>query len=337
MVKYETSAKKYVSPDLLVSLYQQGLSERQISNRLREDKVYLSKAGVHKRLVKLRLRFPELKRIADQKKQKIFSQVRPALMKFLICCRNCRSTKRLCDALGKKGKERTLRRYLKSLRDPRLVRPRKQPRIDKRQMRRRLAFARSFLEKSFDWRTAYFGDEKMFSLDGPGYRTKLLAYREEKVPALPRRGRHQHGVFVFGCFSASRAPPLVVLGLNANSDDYCWALKHTLPRHAVYFHDLWSVHTSALTAEFCQKNKIFVHRLPPCACDLNPVEHLWALVSARVYPNNKTYEDTGSLVAAVKAAWATVTMDATLRTALVDSMPQRLEAVLRNRGAFCKL
>lgn len=152
MVKYETSAKKYVSPDLLVSLYQQGLSERQISNRLREDKVYLSKAGVHKRLVKLRLRFPELKRIADQKKQKIFSQVRPALMKFLICCRNCRSTKKLCDALGKKGKERTLRRYLKSLRDPRLVRPRKQPRIDKRQMRRRLAFARSFLEKSFDWR-----------------------------------------------------------------------------------------------------------------------------------------------------------------------------------------
>jgi hypothetical protein len=105
MVKYETSAKKYVSPDLLVSLYQQGLSERQISNRLREDKVYLSKAGVHKRLVKLRLRFPELKRIADQKKQKIFSQVRPALMKFLICCRNCRSTKKLCDALVKKGKE----------------------------------------------------------------------------------------------------------------------------------------------------------------------------------------------------------------------------------------
>ena len=75
---------------------------------------------------------------------------------------------------------------------------------------------------------------------------------------------------------------------------------------------------------------------PPCAADLNPIENLRGIVSSQVYSGDKVYQDRGSLASAVRQAWAVVQSDLQLRQHLVDTMPDRVAAVVASKGHFAR-
>jgi transposase len=52
-----------------------------------------------------------------------------------------------------------------------------------------------------------------------------------------------------------------------------------------------------------QSQGIKVLDWPACSPDLNPMENLWAIVSRRVYANNKRYEAVKALKAAILLEW----------------------------------
>ena len=68
---------------------------------------------------------------------------------------------------------------------------------------------------------------------------------------------------------------------------------------------------------------------PENRADPTPIENLWMLLKNKVSEKQPT--NAKSLVTAIKDIW-TKEISAEYGKMLIDSMPQRIEAVLRNRG-----
>ena len=69
---------------------------------------------------------------------------------------------------------------------------------------------------------------------------------------------------------------------------------------------------------------------PPNSPDLNPIENLWAIVSAKVYEQGKLFYSKKSLFAAVSKAWEGVSLETCQN--LINSIDTRLEMVISVEG-----
>ena len=62
--------------------------------------------------------------------------------------------------------------------------------------------------------------------------------------------------------------------------------------------------------------------------DLNPIENLWSYLSAKL--STKKYANVPELWDALRQLWASVPID--YIQGLIDSMPRRVNAVLKTKG-----
>ena len=101
----------------------------------------------------------------------------------------------------------------------------------------------------------------------------------------------------------------------------------------VFQDDSAPCHRAKCVKDWHQANGIETLDWPGNSPDLNPIENLWAIVKQKVResrPNSKK-----ELIHAIEAAWnCQVTRD-NLKN-LVDSMKDRLEAVVANNGGHTK-
>jgi hypothetical protein len=83
-------------------------------------------------------------------------------------------------------------------------------------------------------------------------------------------------------------------------------------------------HNSKFTKEWMALNNIWVMDWPACSPDLNPIEHVWAIMKSRVEeldPQNiQSFKD------GIKKVWDELWDDEGLLKRLIDSMPTRIEA-----------
>ena len=79
-------------------------------------------------------------------------------------------------------------------------------------------------------------------------------------------------------------------------------------------------------------NGVRVIKWPANSPDLNPIEHLWMMVKQKLA--GKRFDSKNELWEAVKEAWRNVTLDKLI--ALVNSMPNRINSVIRARGGYTK-
>ena len=72
---------------------------------------------------------------------------------------------------------------------------------------------------------------------------------------------------------------------------------------------------------------------PGYSPDLNPIENLWTLIKKKVSTSNRTTLD--ELKQIIKEIWCTV-IDQNVCKNLTDSMPSRIQKIIKNKGYYTK-
>ena len=103
----------------------------------------------------------------------------------------------------------------------------------------------------------------------------------------------------------------------------------------IFQHDNDPKHTSKETMQTLSKLGLEVMQWPSQSPDLNPIEHIWALLKRRLVTN---YDCPPSgmveLWRRVEETWNSITKEDCLK--VIDSMPDRIRAVIDAKGGYTK-
>jgi transposase len=105
-----------------------------------------------------------------------------------------------------------------------------------------------------------------------------------------------------------------------------------LPRDWVFQQDNCPIHTARSTRQYLRESGIRTLPWVAQSPDLNPIEHLWAHLKRNWPGSGRVHKRTQ--FALVQEAWNRI--PAQVCQNLVDSMPRRLEAVIKNHGGNTK-
>ena len=94
-------------------------------------------------------------------------------------------------------------------------------------------------------------------------------------------------------------------------------------------------HTARSIKEWFGDNDVEVLDWVGQSCDLNPIENLWTELN-RIIATMPTCTNLDQLAKQIKRAWAKLGKDKRLLSALTDSMPRRVEAVIQANGDVTK-
>lgn len=153
----------------------------------------------------------------------------------------------------------------------------------------------------------------------------------------------KHGggnIMVWGGFSYFGVGPIHWIKETMNAEIYRDILENVMlpfidedmPLLWVFQQDNDPKHKSKLVQKWLLDHNIEVLEWPAQSADLSPIENLWQEVKRQLKgqnPRNKT-----ELWAAVKNAWYSIPPQRCMK--LVDSMPRRLQQVLKNKGYSTK-
>ena len=102
----------------------------------------------------------------------------------------------------------------------------------------------------------------------------------------------------------------------------------------MFQHDNDPKHTAKCTTNFLLNAGIEVLDWPPQSPDLNPIEHMWEWFKRKLSDYSNPPSSIHQLWLHIEDVWNTITKEECLR--LIDSMPRRIEMVLRTKGGHTK-
>ena len=225
-------------------------------------------------------------------------------------------------------------------------RAKKKPFINERQRNKRLEFARMHKDwKAEDWAKVIFSDESNFQLlPTPG---RLMVWRKPgeayKPECLAPTVKHGGGsVMIWGCFSMAGTGRIRLCEGRMNQKTYKEVLEEDLLPSAkklypdnndwIFQQDNAPCHTAKSVTTWMEKMNIRTMSWPAQSPDLNPIENLWNNIKEKMRehkPANKK-----ELFHFLKQEWAEVTMEKCQH--LIESMPRRMAATIKNKGYATK-
>ncbi len=147
----------------------------------------------------------------------------------------------------------------------------------------------------------------------------------------------KQSVMIWGAMSSTGVGPLCFLKTNVTAPVYQENLEHfKLPSadqlfkdaDFIFQQDLAPAHTAKSTKSCLNYHGVGVLDWSANSPDLNPIENLWGIVKRKT--RNKRHE----LKATVKETWASIPPQQCHK--LITSMPRRIEAVIKAKGAPTK-
>lgn len=217
------------------------------------------------------------------------------------------------------------------------------PPLKEEHIKKRLAFAEGYGNWSVEqWNTVMWTDEMSISVGPQGQHYCQRLINTEWFPThVVEKEKHPAKVHVWGCFSGKYGVGAIKVfeeNLDAElmkkilNDHLLQSAKpftRTSPvTHWWFQQDNDPKHKSKLVQGWIASKGIDCIEWPPYSPDLNPIENLWASLKKRVETENaKTKQE---LTDAVIKHWHDT--EQTLCSKLVESIPRRLNAVVRNQG-----
>jgi transposase len=265
----------------------------------------------------------------------------------LICSRKADNASQLLKITGFAVSKQTVRNALKKEGMKAIVKAKK-PLLKIRHKRARLEFARKYRDWTIeDWKQVIWSDEtkiNRFGSDGRVWVWKKSEHMRTEQHMKPTVKKGGGSLMIWGCMTPQGVGFMCKIDGTMNGELYREILDDNLMDTLKYYHiprdkfifqqDNDPKHTAKLTWEWFKDHKIKVLDWPAQSPDLNPIEHLWAELEKRL----NSYENHPSSMTAlwerVEEEWEKIPKEVCMN--LIESMPRRLEAVIRAKGAPTK-
>lgn len=223
----------------------------------------------------------------------------------------------------------------------RAVRPQRKQLLTAPMMKKRLNWAKTYAHWSAeDWREVLFSDETHFLVQGQRSKFVRKAANESLTAAhINQTVKHPTKKMFWGCFSYSGTGTLIPIEGMMNSEKYKAMLGQRLDTElakvqakgtAIFQQDSAPCHVSKVMMKYFKDNSITLLDWPGNSPDLNPIENLWAICKARLQKMDCTTKT--KLVEAVIQVWFRDEAITNNCKKLVDSMPRRIQEVIKVKG-----
>ncbi len=183
-----------------------------------------------------------------------------------------------------------------------------------------------------------FSDESKFciSFGNQGPRVWRKGGEAHSPSYMKSSVKFPQSVMIWGAMSSAGVGPLCFLKTNVTAPVYQEILEHFMLPSAdqlfkdadfIFQQDLAPAHTAKSTKSWLNDHGVGVLDWPANSPDLNPIENLWKM-------RNKRPKNADELKATVKETWASIPPQQCHK--LITSMPRRIEAVIKAKGAPTK-
>ncbi len=218
------------------------------------------------------------------------------------------------------------------------------PLLNQRQRQKHLTWA---VEKKnwtvAQWSKVLFSDESKFCISfgnqGPGVWRK--SGEAQNPCCLKSSVKFPQSVMIWAAMSSAGVGPLCFLKSTVNAAINQEILEHFMLPSAdklygdadfIFQQDLAPAHTAKGTKSWFNVHGVTVLDWPANSPDLNPIENLWGIVKRKMRDTRPNNAD--DLKATVKETWASIPPQQCHK--LITSMPRRIEAVIKAKGAPTK-
>ncbi len=235
--------------------------------------------------------------------------------------------------------ERTTRRTLKQM-GYSSRRPHRVPLLSAKNRKRRLQFTQAHQNWTIeDWKNVAWSDESRFLLRHSDGRVRIQCKEHESmapsclVSTVQAAGG---GLMVWGIYSWHTLGPLVPIEHYLNTVAYLSVVAdHVHPfMITVYFQQYNApCHKAQIISDWFLEhdNEFTLLKWPPQSPDLNPIEHLWDVVEREIHIMDVQMINLQQLCDAIMSIWTKISEECFQH--LVESMPRRIKAVLKAKGA----
>jgi len=219
---------------------------------------------------------------------------------------------------------------------------RRKPLVSEDNRKKRLRWCKERRQWDEEWDNVIWSDESRFLLFENDGRHRVWRKPHEQYdvdcifPTVKSGGK---GIMVWGCFTKERLGPLIVVDGTITANTY----KKLLEEHLLDFmesldddiayifqDDNAPVHRAKSVIEW--KEEILISSLPwPAQSpDLNPIEHLWDILGRKVHEHKPHPKNLTELSNVLQSEWLKISNNDLEK--LVNSMPRRVGAVIKNKG-----
>lgn len=326
----------------ILTLLQQGHSVKYIASRLGVSVFTVSKLRSQ--------HLPGLKR-QPSGRPRILSDADKRIIKRRMISGDAKTAKEVFKYLQREGRRISYTSVRNNLRSIGLKAKRKpkKPYLTFKQKNERYRWAQTHINWTVeDWKRVIFSDETKIQLwNSDGVKWCWMRDGEEFQelhiePTVKFGGGH---LMFWGCmtwqglgygcqiYDGTMKSPDYIQILDTTLQD---TLKHYRYRAGefIFQHDNHPAHTSAITKKYILDAGIELLPWPAQSADLNPIEHVWTYLKARIGAHEKRPKSIHELWEVILEEWERVPPDFLQR--LYESMPRRVAAVLKAKGGQTK-
>lgn len=326
----------------VLSLIAHGYSSRQI-----QEKTGVSKSKVASIIKEVQ---PDKENLLKGRPKKLTSQDERHILSLLSsgAAENATdATKKLNNIISDLVSTQTVRNILKKHQFKAYVK-KKKPLLKKQHRLDRLAFARKHQNWTIeDWKKVIWSDEtkiNRFGSDGRKYiwKKKGSGLTSREVESTVKFGGGH--LMVWGCMGWQGLGILAEVEGIMDAKQYVSILEESLPESieklgmeeedVIFQQDNDPKHTSKLAQNWFKDNGFMVLDWPAQSPDLNPIEHLWTILKRKLNSYETGPKGMWELWERAAKEWDEIQEKECQK--LIESMPRRLEAVIKAKGGHTK-